>query len=85
MKITKQTRYANHIIYLLDKWTIEERIKNDDASVVDVLDSFTIAQIMDFISVAQETGAQGVLAQIMDYKNKKYKDYDPMDKYTLDI
>ena len=73
------------MIYLLDKWTIEERIKNDDTSIVDVLYGFTIAQIIDFINVAQEAEAHDVLAKIMDYKYKKYKDYNPMDKYTLDI
>ena len=85
IKITKHSRYANHMIYLLDKWTIEERIKNDDTSIVDVLYGFTIAQIIDSINVAQEAEAHDVLAKIMDYKYKKYKDYNPMDKYTLDI
>lgn len=83
--ITNNSRYSNHIVYLLDKWTVEERITNDDVSIVDVLDVFTMAQIDYFINIAREAGANSVLAQLLDYKNKTYADCNPMDKYVLDI
>ena len=82
--IKKFTRYTNHIIYLLDKWTIEERIGKNDATIGKVLDGFTVAQIMDLISLASEEKSPDSLAVLIDYKNKKFNDYDPMQKFILD-
>jgi hypothetical protein len=73
------------MIYLLDKWTIQERIAQNDISVMDILDSFTMAQIVEFIDIAQESCSYSVLAQLLEYKNKKYADYDPMDRFILDL
>ena len=77
------TRKVNHIVSLLDSWTVEDRIKKDDISVADRLDSFTLAQITGFIKLAQEANAVSVLALLMDYKNRNYAEFDPMDEFTL--
>lgn len=82
--VKKFTRYTNHIIYLLDKWTIEERIAKNDASIGNILDGFTVAQILDFISLATEKKSTDSLAVLMDYKNKQFNEYDPMQEFTLD-
>ena len=80
----KYTRQVNHIVTILDRMTLFGRIRKDDVSVMSMMDSFTLAQIMDFIRIAQEAGANNVLMQLMEYKNDHFADYDPMDELTLD-
>ena len=82
--MTKFSRYANHIIYLLDKWTIEERILKNDSTIGDVLDGFTVAQLLEFIKMASDKNSTDSLAVLMDFKDKKYQNIDPMAKFTLD-
>ena len=82
--IKEFTRYTNHIIYLLDKWTIEGRIEKNDATIGNILDGFTVAQITNFISLALEKKSTASLAVLMDYKNKKFTGYDSMQEFTLD-
>ena len=79
------TRQVNHIVSLLDSWTIENRIKKNDVSVADQLDSFTLAQITAFTKLAQETNAISVLALLMEYKNAHFAEFDPMEEFTLDL
>ena len=79
----KYTRQVNHLVTVLDRWTVYDRIKKDDVSVVPLLDAFTLAQITEFIAAAQENNAVSVLALLMDYKNKHFADYDPMDEFVL--
>ena len=79
------TRQVNHIVSLLDSWTIEDRIKKDDVSVADQLDSFTLAQITAFTKLAHETNAISVLALLMEYKNAHFAEFDPMEEFTLDL
>ena len=83
-KLIKHTRKSNHIIFILDKWTIVDRIEKDDDSIGLMLPSFTIAQITEFIRIANEKQRSKVLAVLLDYKNKKYKDADPFAEFTLD-
>ncbi len=78
------TRQVNHIVALLDGWTVEDRIKKDDVSVADRFDAFTLAQIAEFIQTAQEAQAINVLALLLDYKNAHFADFDPMDEFTLE-
>ena len=77
-------RQVNHIVSLLDSWTVEDRIKNDDLNIADFIDNFTFAQITSFIKVAQEAQAVNVLAFLLDYKNAHFADFDPMDEFTLE-
>ena len=64
--------------------TVSDRVLKDDASVVEQMDSFTVAQIIEFISMAQEAGAVNVTAALLDYRNKNYPDYNVMDEFVLD-
>ena len=59
-------------------------VKKDDVSISVILPSFTVAQITEFITVAQEAKAVNVLALLMEYKNKNFADIDPMAEFTLD-
>ncbi len=80
----RYTRKVNHIVSLLYKWTIEDRIKADDSAAAALLDGFTLAQITEFTAVAQEAKSTNVLALLMEYKNTHFADFDPMDEFTLE-
>ena len=75
----------NHIVTHLDKGTVAGRVKKDDISVAQWFDRFTLAQIMEFINIANEAGAHNVLAQLMEYKDTHFGEFDPMDEFTLDL
>ena len=79
------TRRVNHMVSLLDKWTMSERILKDDVTVQDLLDGFTMAQIMGFIQEASENQCTNVLAMLMEYKEQNFNDFDPMDEFSLDL
>ena len=64
--------------------TVSDRVLKDDASVVEQMDSFTVAQIIEFISMAQEAGAVNVTAALLEYRNNTYPDYNMMDEFVLD-
>ncbi|MCR5137752.1 MAG: leucine-rich repeat protein [Oscillospiraceae bacterium] len=81
----KFNRQVNHIVYLLDKLTVYERVGKDDLSVQIFLPKFTLPQIMDFIQIASENKATNVLPMLMEYKNDHFADFDPMDEFTLDL
>ena len=76
-------RRANNVIAFLDRITVLERIRKDDVSIMNLVDKYTLAQVMEFINVAQESGSVNVLAQLLDYKNQKYSDFDPLESFTL--
>ena len=80
----KYTRQVNHIVAYLDRVTVWDRVRKDDPTVGDMLDNFTFAQIMEFISAAQEANATNVLALLLNYKNEHFADYDPMDVFVLE-
>jgi len=78
------TRQVNHLVAYFDRITVWDRVRKDDLTVIDQLDRFTLAQITDFISAAQEANANNVLAALLDYKNTHFADFDPMTVFTLD-
>ncbi|MCR5137090.1 MAG: leucine-rich repeat protein [Oscillospiraceae bacterium] len=83
-RFEKYTRQVNHIVVHLDKGTVAGRIRKDDISAARWFDRFTLAQITDFIRLAQESNAVNVLAQLLEYKNTHFSDFDPMDEFTLE-
>ena len=84
-RFKKYTRQVNHIVVHLDKGTVAGRIKKDDISTVQWFDRFTLAQITEFIRLAQENNAVNVLAQLLEYKNEHFAEFDPMDEFTLEL
>lgn len=83
-KIEKLTRKNNHIISLLDRWTVPQRIAKDDTSAVQLVANATLEQLTYYISVANDNNAVNCMAALLELKNKSYADFDPMDAYTLD-
>lgn len=76
-------RQQNMIIAFLDRITLWDRIKNDDISVVKMMNSFTVVQVMECISLAQESNAINVLSELMDYKKTRFPNYNQMDEFIL--
>ena len=56
-----------------------------DTSIVDILSQFTLAQITDFIKVATESNSTNVIAMLLEYKNKNFADFDPIEEFSLDF
>ena len=77
-------RRTNNVIAFLDRITVLGRIQKDDVSIMSRIDKYTLAQVMEFINVAQEAGAVNVLALLLDYKNQSFSDFDPMEAFTLE-
>ena len=81
----KRSRVANHIIGLLDKWTIYNRILTDDVFVIQLLHNATFAQFSDYLRVATENNCTNVVAALLDYQNHTFGDFDPMDEFILGL
>ena len=77
-------RRTNTVIAYLDRITISGRIAKDDVSVMDYISSFTLAQITEFIAIAQEANAVNVLALLLEYKKEHFAGFDPMEEFTLE-
>ena len=70
------TRQVNHIVYLLDKWTIRQCILKDDPTIGTLLDSFTLPQIMSFIDLPTKNECVNTTAVLLNYRNEHYPEYD---------
>lgn len=81
----KWTRASNHLFAYLDRITVYERVAKDDVSVMTFIDSFSLAQVIEFIKIAQDNNSINVLTLLIDHKNTKYSEYNPMDEFTLDL
>jgi hypothetical protein len=44
-----------------------------------------LAQITEFIDLASKNECFNVTALLLDYKNRAFVDYDPMDEFSLDL
>ena len=79
------TRQANHIVSLLDKWTIRQRIKEDDASsIAGMLAGATLAQIEEYLALSTEVQAVNCTAVLLAHKRERFGDMDPMDAFVLE-
>ena len=80
----RYSRRINAVVAYLDRVTVADRVRKDDVSVMDWMQNFSLAQITEFISSAQESQATNVLAALLEYKNEHFADYDPMVEFTLE-
>ena len=80
----KYSRSTNHIVALLDKWTITDRIMKGDISIVQQLGGATLAQVMQYIDLSVKNEQTAVTAALLNYKNERFPDFDPMEEYTLE-
>lgn len=77
-------RQTNHIIAYLDVATAEQRVIADDFTISDVFQEFTFAKIVELIELANKNNAINVLSMLLEYKNKNFADFDPMDEFVLE-
>lgn len=84
IKPIEWNRRTNMILSFLDRITIRDRIKKDDMSVMEGIGQFTLPQVKEFITGAQEANAISVLTALLEYTNNRFSDKDPMDELTLD-
>ena len=77
-------RQTNTVIAYLDRITIRSRIAKDDVTVMDLMSSFTIAQITEFIAIAQEAEAVNILALLLEYKKEHFAGFDLMEEFTME-
>lgn len=75
-KFGEYTRQVNHIVYLLDKWTFVGRILKNDGTFADMLDQFTLAQILDFIDISTRNECVNSTSVLLNYRNEHYPEYD---------
>lgn len=80
-----ESRASNHIIGLLDKWTIYGRILKDDTSIIELLQNATVAQITDYLNFAMENNCTSCTAALLEYKNTQFADFAPMAEFTLEV
>ena len=52
--------------------------------MVNVLDNFTLAQVTELLNLAIENQCTNCTAALLEYKNRKFPDFDPMDVFTLE-
>ena len=81
----KWTRRTNTVVAYLDKLTVYDRVLKDDVSIASYLLQFTLAQITEFIRLATENECKNVTAILLDYKNKNFTDFDPMEEFSFDL
>ena len=74
----------HHIVSLLDKWTIRQRIKEDDASMAGMLAGVTLAQVEEYLKLSVESQAANCTAALLEYKKEHFGDVDPMDAFVLE-
>lgn len=79
-------RELNTVLFELSRMCVKSLVCNDNSKALsDVLDNnFTLAQITEFIKIASENNAANVQALLLEYKNKNFSDFDPMEEFTLD-
>lgn len=78
------TRGINHLAAYFDRITLLSRIRADDPAVADLIQGFTAAQLSEFIAAAQEARAVNAAAALLDYKQARFPDLDPLDGFTLE-
>lgn len=79
-----EKRFTNHILFILEKATIDGRIEEDDPSVIDVIRLFTAAQVEQYLQLALQENAQKVVAALLNLKNEQFGEFPGVDAFTLD-
>ena len=80
-------RALNAICFELNKAIIITAIKADTSEclIPEVLNTFTAAQIQDFVNLAIQSSSQNCIAILLDYKHHMFSEFDPMGEFTLDL
>lgn len=76
---------VNSIIFELEKLIIKQDITNDNIEMIteEKLDLFSLAQILLFINLSKDSNSTKVSTVLLEYKNKKYQEYNYLDELVL--
>ena len=87
VKSSYTPREMNTILLEFDKATINYSISKDRDYVLseDNLACFTVAQITMFLNLSINNNASRCTAWLLDYKNRKYPEYEGIDEFTLEF
>lgn len=79
-------RELNTIIFELDRATLKSVILKDDISALsdDLLSTFTVAQISEFVDCAIKNNCTNCTAYLLNYKNEKFGEDSVFDMFVLD-
>ena len=79
------TRELNTILFELGRVSVKDAIRKDAAELLSQLlaEHFTVAQITEFIRLAQKSGSTAATAILLDYKQKNCPSIDPLAEFTL--
>ena len=80
------TRRVNHLVGLLDRWSLSQLIERDDAAVSKLLGKLTLPkeETEQYLEQAIACGAKNCTAALLEYKNAHRGAVDPMDAFVLD-
>ncbi|MBD5560237.1 MAG: leucine-rich repeat protein [Clostridia bacterium] len=65
LHVSEIDRAANHALYLLDLWTLKERIRRDDLSTLKLLAGMPAAKLRPYLDLALEAGAPQLTAALL--------------------
>ena len=83
--VIKDSKMANHIMaYLLRLAAFNVVLKDDDA-IIPILPAITYELINKLLEFALEKKCTHVSAILLDYREKNFSKYDPMDEFTLEF
>ena len=76
----------NTILFEMDRAVLKSRIEKDEPEYFkkEILDSFSVAQILEFIDYSQKIGSFNSSIVLQNYKNDKYPDYDAFSEFVLE-
>lgn len=82
----KMSRELNTVLFELARACVRSAILQGKEDILPTLlqESFTAAQIMEFIQCAETAGHAGIMSQLLEYKNKNCPDFDPLAQFVLD-
>lgn len=77
---------ANAVVFELDKLAVSVAIEQNRISGLSelILDCFNAPQILEFIDLAGKCNAIDCSALLLDYKNRRYPEYNVMQMFVLD-
>jgi hypothetical protein len=80
----KFSKYGNHIVHLLDGFTIKQRILKRYSISLCELDGYSEDKITELIDYASENNCVNSLAMLMNFKDKKFGRYGSAEEYSLE-
>ena len=82
----KLTRELNSILFELGRVCVKSAIRQNAAQLLTSLltDTFTAAQVLEFIRIAQDSDSIEALSVLLNHKQQNFPEFDPLAEFTLD-